>query len=221
MDLIQFWTILSANGIVLDQKQRERIERYANELLHWNSKVNLISRKDEDMILESHILHSLSILRYVDLDGKYECMDLGSGGGLPGIPITIASPKINMLLLDSIKKKMKVTEMLAQHTQLRNIKSKAERVEVIANQKEYQKKFDFIFARGVARLNLIQSWVSPLLKDTGKIVLLKGGELDDEINEAKKHNKSLKVKQYDLDLIAYDHFKKLQKKILICSFDNK
>lgn len=221
MDLIQFWTILSANGIVLDQKQRERIERYANELLHWNSKVNLISRKDEDMILESHILHSLSILKYVDLDGKYECMDLGSGGGLPGIPITIASPKINMLLLDSIKKKMKVTEMLAQHTQLRNIKSKAERVEVIANEKEYQKKFDFVFARGVARLNLIQSWVSPLLKDTGKIVLLKGGELDEEINEAKKHNKSLRVEQYDLDLIAYDHFKKLQKKILICSFDNK
>jgi len=220
MDLIQFWTILSANGIVLDQKQRERIERYANELLHWNHKVNLISRKDEDMILESHILHSLSILKYVNLDGKYECMDLGSGGGLPGIPLTIASPKINMLLLDSIKKKMKVTDMLAQHTQLRNIKSKAERVEVIASQKEYQKKFDFIFARGVARLNLIQSWVSPILKDGGKIVLLKGGELEEEINEAKKHNKTLKVEMHDLDLLAFDHFKKLQKKILICTFDN-
>ena len=59
MDLIQFWTILSANGIVLDQKQRERIERFTKELLHWNAKVNLISRKDEDMVLESHILHSL------------------------------------------------------------------------------------------------------------------------------------------------------------------
>lgn len=221
MDLIQFWTILSANGLVLDHKQRERIERYANELLHWNGKVNLISRKDEDMILESHILHSLSILKYVNLDGKYECMDLGSGGGLPGIPLTIASPKINMLLLDSIKKKMKVTEMLAQHTQLRNIKSKAERVEVLATKKEYQKKFDFIFARGVARLNLIQSWVSPILKDGGKIVLLKGGDLEEEINEAKKHNKALRVEQHDLDLLAYDHFKKLQKKILICTFDNK
>lgn len=221
MDSIQFWTILSANGIVLDQKQRERIERYTNELLHWNAKVNLISRKDEEMILESHILHSLSILRYVNLDGKYECMDLGSGGGLPGIPLAIASPKINMLLLDSIKKKMKVTEMLAQHTQLRNIKSMAERVEVLANKKEYLKKFDFIFARGVARLNLIQSWVSPILKDNGKIVLLKGGDLSDEIAEAQKHNKALKVEMLDLDLIAFDHFKKLQKKILICSFDNK
>lgn len=220
MDLIQFWTILSANGIVLDQKQRERIERYAKELLHWNNKVNLISRKDEDKILESHILHSLTILKYVNLDGKYECLDLGSGGGLPGIPIAIAAPKINMLLLDSIKKKMKVTEMLAQHTGLRNIKSKAERVEVVAAQKEYQRKFDFIFARGVARLNKIQGWVSPMIKPSGKIVLLKGGNLEEEIAEAKNNNKALKVKEFDLELLAYDNFKKEEKKLLICSFDN-
>lgn len=220
MDAIQFWTILSANGIVLDKLQRERIERYANELLHWNQKVNLISRKDEEMVMESHILHSLSILKFINLDGKYECMDLGSGGGLPGIPLTIASPKINMLLLDSIAKKMKITEMLAQHTGLKNIKSKTERVEVLANYKEYQKKFDFIFARGVARINKIQSWVKPLLKDTGKIVLLKGGDLKDEIAEAQKHNKSLIVECKDLELLAYDSFVKEEKKILICSFDN-
>jgi 16S rRNA (guanine527-N7)-methyltransferase len=220
MDPIQFWTILSANGIVLDKQQRERIERYASELLIWNKDVNLISRKDEFMIMESHILHSLSILKYVNLDNKYECMDLGSGGGLPGIPLTIASPKINMLLLDSIAKKMKITDMLAKHTGLKNIKSKAERVEVLANDKQYQGKFDFIFARGVARINKIQSWVKPILKDGGKIVLLKGGDLKDEIAEAQKHNKSLKVECKDLELIAYDRFVKDEKKILICTFDN-
>lgn len=220
MDAIQFWTILSANGIVLDKQQRESLERYANELLIWNQNVNLISRKDEFNVMEAHILHSLSILKYINLDEKYECMDLGSGGGLPGIPLTIASPNIKMLLLDSIAKKMKITDMLAKHTGLKNIKTKAERVEVIANTKEYQKKYDFIFARGVARINKIQSWVKPLLKGGGKIVLLKGGDLKDEIAEAQKHNKSLKVDCKDLELIAYDKFVKDEKKILICTFDN-
>ena len=221
MDLIQFWTILSANGIVLDEKQRERIVRFADELLHWNSKINLISRKDEDMILESHILHSLSILKYVDLDKKYECMDIGTGGGLPGIPLGIAAPKINMLLVDSIKKKVTTTRMLAQHTGLKNFKARTARVEVIAAEKEHQKKYDFIFARGVARLNKIQGWVSPLIKPTGKIVLLKGGDLDDEIKEATNNNKSLIVEQHDLELLAYPDFAIENKKILICSFDNK
>jgi 16S rRNA (guanine527-N7)-methyltransferase len=221
MDLIQFWTILSANGIVLDEKQRERIERYTKELLHWNRRINLISRKDEDMILESHILHSLSVLKFIDLDKKYECMDIGTGGGLPGIPIAIASPKINMLLVDSIKKKVKTTKMLAQHTGMKTIKTRADRVEVIASEKEHQKKYDFIFARGVARLNKIQGWVSPLIKPTGKIVLLKGGDLEDEIKEATNNNKALRVEEHDLELIAYPDFAIEDKKILICTFDNK
>lgn len=221
MDLIELWTICSANGIILNEIQRKQIERYTKELQTWNSKVNLISRKDEQNILEKHILHSLSILKYIDLDNNYECIDIGTGGGLPGIPLAIASQKINMTLVDSIKKKAKVTSILADHTQTNRITTIRDRVEVIANKKEYKKKFDFLFARGVATLNKIVNWSMPILKKDAKIVLLKGGDLLDEINEAKANNKALKVKEFELDLIAYDKFKNEGKKILIVTFNNK
>ena len=175
MDLIELWTICSANGIILDEQQRKQIERYTKELQTWNSKVNLISRKDEDKILERHILHSLSILKYVNLDRPFKCIDIGTGGGLPGIPLAIAAKNIEMTLVDSIKKKAKVTSILADHTSTGRITTVRERVEVLANVNDFKKKFDFLFARGVARLNKIVNWSMPLLKKDAKIVLLKGG----------------------------------------------
>ncbi|MGB9912782.1 MAG: 16S rRNA (guanine(527)-N(7))-methyltransferase RsmG, partial [Candidatus Kapaibacteriota bacterium] len=119
MELTEFWTILSANGIILEVEQLKQIERFVKELTYWNDKINLISRKDIDNILENHILHSLSILKYVEIPQKANTLDVGTGGGLPGIPLKIARPDINMILIDSIAKKIKITDMLAKHTGLR------------------------------------------------------------------------------------------------------
>ena len=146
MDIVEFWTICSANGIVLSKEQIRQIERYRDELVYWNEKVNLISRKDVENVLENHILHSLSVLKYVNLPLKSRCLDLGTGGGLPGIPVSIANPEARMLLVDSIGKKIKITDMLAKHTGNKYIKAMNARVEDLANKKEYNSYFDFVFA---------------------------------------------------------------------------
>ncbi len=220
MELTEFWTILSANGIILDVEQLKLIERYSKELSYWNEKVNLISRKDIDNFLENHILHSLCVLKYVDIPKKAQCIDIGTGGGLPGIPIKIARPDVKMLLLDSIAKKIKITAMLAKHTSLRGIEAVCKRAEEFAKEKNNYKRFDVVFARSVAKIKTVVIWVKEMLKTDGKIVFLKGGNLKDEIEDAKKLYENLELDEILIDLIGYEKFKKEEKKIIICKFSN-
>ena len=142
MELSEFWTLCSSNGIVLEKKQLDMFTRFIEELLYWNQKVNLISRKDEENIVVNHIIHSLSSLKYIELPAKARCLDVGTGGGLPGIPITIAKPTIHMLLVDSIAKKAKIADMLAKHTGVRTIGAKTARAEELQKEKQYLMHFE-------------------------------------------------------------------------------
>lgn len=218
MELTEFWTILSCNGIILEVEQLRQIERFAKELTYWNEKVNLISRKDIDNLLENHILHSLSALRFIDIPRKAKCLDVGTGGGLPGIPLKIARPDVSMLLMDSIAKKINITNMLAQHTGLKNIEGICRRVEDFSKDKNNWARFDVVLSRGVAKIVTIVSWVKNLVKQNGKIVLYKGGDLSYEIEMAEKMFSNLKVEERLINLIGYDGFEKEQKKIVICWF---
>ncbi|MCX7879635.1 MAG: 16S rRNA (guanine(527)-N(7))-methyltransferase RsmG [Ignavibacteria bacterium] len=220
MLLSEFWTILSANGIILDEQQLRSIERYEKELSYWNEKVNLISRKDSNNILENHILHSLTILKYVSLPHKARAIDVGTGGGLPGIPLKIARPDVFMTLIDSISKKIKITSFLAKHTGLRNIDAICMRAEDFAKDKNNYAKFDVVFARAVAKIGTVASWVKNLLKSEGKMVFLKGGDLTEEIRSANKLFKNLKFEEHLIDLVGYEKFKKDEKKIVVCYFQN-
>lgn len=218
MDLVKFWTICSTNSIVLSKEQLKIIERYANELKYWNSKVNLISRKDEENIFERHILHSLSILKYVDFPPKSKVLDVGTGGGLPGIPVKIANPEIDMLLVDSISKKIKMTKMFAQHTGLRKIEAICTRAEDLAKDNNYIKRYDFIISRAVAKIELIIDWTKFLAKDKAKFILLKGGDLSEEINSAKIIYPKLKIEEIEINLLGEPYFLNENKKLLICYF---
>lgn len=213
MDLVKLWTLCSSNGIILEADMRENITRYANELKYWNSKVNLISRKDEDNIFERHILHSLSILKFVNPQLKAKMLDVGTGGGLPGIPIKIARPDVFMHLIDSIAKKFKITSMLAKHTGLRNIEAFNERVEEFKNSSGF--KYDFIIARAVAPARKIFDWTEKLRTEKTVYALLKGGNLKDEIKDLKFAAKDYQIIEKPLKLIGYDEFLKDEKKILI------
>lgn len=159
----------------------------------WNSKINVISRKDEDHLYEKHILHSLSIAAVFDFKDGMNVLDLGTGGGFPGIPLAIFFPSVNFYLADSIGKKIKVVEAVAAELGLKNVTAHHTRVEDIKN-----RKFDTVVSRAVAPLGELWKWSKPLLRKGNKeeifdgeqlpvpygLVCLKGGDLAAEIAES-------------------------------------
>ncbi len=216
MDIYEFHSVCLVNGIILDDEQIKIFERYHRELVYWNEKINLISKNDIDHIYLRHFLHSLSILKYIYIPQKSFCLDIGTGAGFPGLPIKIARTDLKMTLIDSIKKKAKITEMFALHTGLKYIEVLSKRVEELKKDMDYKNKFDFIFARAVSTVKNLIFWSLPLIKDQGKIVLLKGGDLQKELKEISKLIKNLEVEEIQIDLLNCDWFKNEEKKILIC-----
>jgi 16S rRNA (guanine527-N7)-methyltransferase len=217
MELTEFWTLCSANGIVLTKKQLDDFTRFITELLYWNKNVNLISRKDEENVIVNHILHSLTALKYIKLPNKARCLDVGTGGGLPGIPLAIANPSIHMLMVDSIAKKAKIADMLGKHTGIRTISAITARTEELQRDRQYLNHFDFIFSRAVARIDKVYSWVKEILKQDGKIVLYKGGDCTEEIAEAKNQYPGLKIEEIPIKFMGIDWFETNEKKIIICT----
>lgn len=215
MEFTEFWTICSSNQITLDLEAIDILKRYVEELKYWNEKVNMISRKDEDNILKYHILHCLSIYKYVDVPRRAQCLDIGTGGGLPGIPIAIAGREVRMTMVDSIAKKIKMTSMFAQHTGIKGLEAITTRVEALASEKRNLKRFDCIFARAVTQTVDLMNWSVDLIKPNGKYVLLKGGDLTAEIATAKEAYPGCKFQEINIDLVGAPWFKEEEKKILI------
>jgi 16S rRNA (guanine527-N7)-methyltransferase len=152
----------------------------------WNEKINVISRKDIDALYERHILHSLAIAAIYHFKPGQQVLDLGTGGGFPGIPLAIYFPETQFLLADSINKKLKVVEAVAAATGLTNVTIQHTRAEEITN-----RKFHFVVSRAVAPLGSLWKWSKPLLvKDPAAsiitekpaLICLKGGNLAEEIS---------------------------------------
>lgn len=214
MEILEFWTILSSNGIVLSKEQVHMFERYHKEMLYWNAQVNLISRKDEDNFLERHLIHSLSLLKYIDVKPKARVLDVGTGGGLPGLPLIIARNDLFLTMVDSVRKKVKITEMFGQHTGLRTISVLNSRAEDLSRNKEQIKKYDLIVTRAVAKIPVILDWIRDLIKPGGKIVFYKGGDMTEEIQAAIDDFPKLKYKIHNIDLFGADWFKTEDKKLI-------
>jgi 16S rRNA (guanine527-N7)-methyltransferase len=217
MDALEFWTVCSANGISLEREQMDNINRFHDELVIWNRRINMISRQDMDNIYERHIMHSLTILKYATIAPKARCIDVGTGGGFPGIPLKIALPELRMLLVDSIAKKSKTAGMLAQHTGLRDIEARTIRAESLADDPKFRAAFDVVTARAVAPLVQLVSWVEQLLKPTSQMLFLKGGDLNEEIDEAMKKYPRLAVKEHAIDFGGAPWFVEQEKKLLVCT----
>lgn len=220
-EFIEFWTTCASNGIIMEKPQIDSFERFRNELLEWNEKINLISRKDYDHILERHFLHSLSILKYVKLQDKAYCLDIGTGGGFPGIPLSIARPDLRMMLIDSIAKKIKTTGIFARHTGNRYLETLRARAEDLATNDNYLNHFDYTFARAVTKTASIIEWSLPLLKPDGTIILLKGGDLNEELDEARKMFPDIEIKEEQIRMTGCPWFETEEKKIVIVKSNSK
>ncbi len=152
----------------------------------WNEKINVISRKDIDSLYERHVLHSLAIAASANFNDGAEIVDIGTGGGFPGIPLAIYFPNVQFLLADSIGKKLKVVQDVAGQIGLKNVQVQHNRIEDIKN-----RKFDFAVSRAVAPLAELWKWARPILR-TGHnseeygngLICLKGGDLAQEFSES-------------------------------------
>lgn len=151
----------------------------------WNSKINVISRKDIESLYEKHVLHSLAIATLADFQPGMQVIDIGTGGGFPGIPLAIFYPEVQFHLVDSIAKKLKVVTSVAESIGLKNVTTQHTRAEDIVN-----RKFDFSVSRAVAPLKDLWRWSKPLIKKTTNspipngLICLKGGDLTQEIFES-------------------------------------
>jgi len=154
----------------------------------WNSRINVISRKDIDDLYLKHVLHSLSIAKFISFKKNTSILDVGTGGGFPGIPLAIIFPDCNFLLVDSINKKINVVKEISNTLKLTNVSCNAIRVEKLKT------KHDFIVSRAVTRMNKFRNLVKGLIsnKNDNKIkngiIYLKGGDLTDEMMNI-KHQK--------------------------------
>ncbi len=167
--------------------QLEQLRMLEELYLEWNTKINVISRKDTEGLYEKHVLHSLSIAALYNFDKGQKVVDLGTGGGFPGIPLAIFFPEVEFLLVDSIAKKLKVVDAVAEAAGLKNVTTRHSRVEDIKD-----RKFDTVVSRAVAPLGDLWRWSKPLIKKNKELsaeslnglVCLKGGDLAQEISES-------------------------------------
>lgn len=169
----------------LTQLQRDRFTQLWPLYQDWNSKINLISRKDFEFLYTRHILHSLSIGKVLQFRPGTKILDVGTGGGFPGIPLAILFPECEFTLVDSIAKKIMVVENIASELKLTNVKVVRGRAEDVSG------NVDFVVSRAVAQLPEFKSWIWKKITPGGKnslpngILYLKGGDLKEELKGIK------------------------------------
>ena len=169
----------------LTETQKEQFSKLFALYQEWNEKINVISRKDIDQLYERHVLHSLGIAKFLSFKDGTRILDVGTGGGFPGIPLAIMFPQCQFKLIDSIGKKIRVATEVAQAIGLTNVEI------VHENAKEEKGKFDYVVSRAVMRAselyNLVRKNISRERKNyiVNGIICLKGGDLNDEVIETK------------------------------------
>jgi len=168
-----------------DKKQLKQFAALKELYKDWNSKINVISRKDIDSLYQKHVLHSLAIAAVIEFQPGTQIIDIGTGGGFPGVPLAIFFPDAKFHLVDSIAKKLKVIDGVAEAIGLTNVTTQHIRAEEIKN-----RQFDFVVSRAVAPIKDLWKWAYPLIKKGNKqelangMICLKGGDLAQEIAES-------------------------------------
>ena len=189
-------TIIEKYFPQLSDKQKQQFAQLGDLYTLWNSQINVISRADIDNLYEKHILHSLALAKVVNFKDFTEILDVGTGGGFPGIPLAILFPNCQFHLVDSIGKKIKVVNEIVQALGLENVKAEQIRVEQVEGE------YDFVVSRAVTRLLPFHGWVKGKIninnynKLKNGILYLKGGDLKEELKELGKKSRVFELSDY-------------------------
>ena len=228
-------TTCASNGLKLSEEQLALMDEFAVRLLDWNQKINLISRRDEENFWSSHLLHCLALLFRVELPSGSRILDLGTGGGLPGLPLKIARPDLTLTLLDSTQKKINVVKDLISTLRLDGVTAVWGRAEDVGKTKEHHHRYDIVLARAVASLKDLVRWSEPFLKtdditvsaiakgkDESKILIekatlitLKGGDLEGEVGQIQNLPQVKNITVLDLTLRGSSQLEGGEKKIVL------
>ena len=180
----------------LSSNQIKQFEQLPTLYDHWNAQINVVSRKDIDALLERHVLHSLGIAKVMSFENGSNVLDVGTGGGFPGIPLAILFPEVNFYLVDSIGKKIKVVQAVADAIELKNVRAEHQRAEKV------KEKFDFVVSRAVTQMPDFLKWIRKSFKHEctnefpNGVLYLKGGDLTKEMDSVDYYYNEFPLSDY-------------------------
>ena len=166
------------------EEHKEQYEKLADIILEWNEKINVTAIKDRNEFIEKNIIDSLMPMGLIEFEDSSNVMDLGTGGGFPGLPLAIACPDKQFTLVDSVGKKLKVVEDAARQLGLKNVKVVHGRAEDLAGDKGFRERFDMVVSRAVANMSTLSEYCLPFVSLGGYFVAFKTENSEEEIAQA-------------------------------------
>lgn len=176
--------LLEEKGIILSSKQEQQFQDYYQLLVEWNSKVNLTAITEKEEVAIKHFFDSLTPAFYLHFAGGETLCDVGSGAGFPGIPLKILFPKLKLIIVDSLNKRLLFLEKVKEKLQLEDVFLYHDRAETFAHRQDIRGQLDWVTARAVANLSVLSEYCLPLLRVGGTFIALKGSHANEEIEEA-------------------------------------
>ncbi|MDP1675571.1 MAG: 16S rRNA (guanine(527)-N(7))-methyltransferase RsmG [Bacteroidota bacterium] len=225
------YTLCKKNNVFITDIQTHCLYSFKTLVLDWNKKINLISRKNEENIWKGHIALSLSMLFKIDFRPGMKILDLGTGGGFPGIPLSILLPDCSFTLLDSTQKKITCVQSMVESLQLKNVKTVWGRAEDLNQKNQYHHSFDTVVMRSVSNLSNLLEWGIPFLKQSKgenigqdklsiaapSLVTFKGAEIEGEEKAAKNNFRSIALQSIPLTFLGSEEFDRIDKKLIVAT----
>ncbi|WP_028608686.1 16S rRNA (guanine(527)-N(7))-methyltransferase RsmG [Paenibacillus harenae] len=185
---------MEESGITLSDVQLEQFEVYYRILVEWNEKMNLTGITERDAVYEKHFYDSLSLSFFTDMKQVHKLADIGSGAGFPSIPLKICFPQLQVLIVDSLNKRIQFLSHLTEQLGIQEVVCLHGRAEDIALLPEHRDRYDLVTARAVARLNVLNEFCLPFVRKGGLFAAMKGSQSDEEVREASFSLRELKGK---------------------------